>query len=95
MKLWKYFEENPLFAHTYEHQTLNQLRELTVRRINTIFGENFIKLSDVSFIISSDCFILSTKKNMFIRLTISFGLVLSEYLAARTYAIVRNNYGCV
>lgn len=49
--VWKYLEENHLFAHTYEQQTMDEKRELTVRRINTVIDQQFLTLADVCFIL--------------------------------------------
>lgn len=46
--VWKYLEANHLFAHSYEQQSLDELRELTVRRIYNIFEKEFVTLADVS-----------------------------------------------
>lgn len=41
-------EENHLFARSHEELTLDQRREITVRRINEIIKEDFVSLADVS-----------------------------------------------
>lgn len=46
--MWKYLEDNHLFAPTYEPQTLDEVRELAVRRIYNIFEKEFVTLADVS-----------------------------------------------
>lgn len=51
--VWKYLEENHLFAHTYEQQTMDEKRELTVRRINTVIDQQFLTLADVCFILTT------------------------------------------
>ena len=49
-KVWKYLEENHLFAHTYEQQTMEEKREIGVRRINALIEKQFIPLADVSLV---------------------------------------------
>lgn len=46
--MWKFLEENHLFAHSYEEKTLDEERELAVRRINLVIEREFISLADVS-----------------------------------------------
>lgn len=46
-EIWKYLEENHLFAHTYEQQTMDEKRELTFRRINAVIEKEFVSLADV------------------------------------------------
>lgn len=52
--MWKYLEENHLFAHTYEEQSLDEIRELTVRRIYDIFEKEFVVFADVRTIYESN-----------------------------------------
>ncbi|XP_055298156.1 peroxisomal acyl-coenzyme A oxidase 3 isoform X2 [Sitodiplosis mosellana] len=44
--VWSYLEDNHLFARGYEEQTLDQNREITVRRINKVIEKEFISLAD-------------------------------------------------
>lgn len=46
--IWEWFENNPLFAHSYEEQSLDKTRELAVRRIKEIVAKEFVSASDVS-----------------------------------------------
>lgn len=46
--VWNFLEENHLFARTHDEQTLDQTREITVRRINQIIEKEFVSLADVS-----------------------------------------------
>lgn len=42
-----------MFAHTYDHQTMDEQREIAVRRINTIIDKEFVTLADVSLVLSN------------------------------------------
>lgn len=55
--MWKWLEENHLFAHSYEEQTLDQTRELVVRRMNQIIEKEFVSLADVGLINADDTLI--------------------------------------
>lgn len=46
--VWSYLEDNHLFARSHEEQTIDQYRELTVRRINKVIEKEFVSLADVS-----------------------------------------------
>lgn len=45
-EVWTFLEENHLFAHSHEEQTLDQKREKTVQIINKIIEREFVSLAD-------------------------------------------------
>lgn len=54
-----------MFAHTYEQQTMEERREIAVRRINTIIEKEFVTLADVSLTKNLFCLYNATIVNSF------------------------------
>lgn len=58
--MWKFLEKNHLFAHSYDEKTLDEERELAVRRINVIIEREFVSLADVGRLMNT-CILDVTK----------------------------------
>lgn len=82
--MWQYLEENHLFARSYEESTLDEKREITVRRINKIIEREFVSLADVN----KPDYQLYFKNP-------KFHLIIVVYFGARNCKCIRNSYDSI
>lgn len=45
--MWKFLEDDHLFAHSYEEKSLDEQRKIAVQRMNKILDREFVSLADV------------------------------------------------
>lgn len=71
--VWNFLKDNHIFSHSYEEQTLDEYRELTVERQNMLLERNFLTLADVSCFFKKHILYTRKYKYFFHPIADSFG----------------------